>query len=69
MLVLTRKTKEEIRIGNDITVTIVRVKGQSVRVGINAPPHVHIVRSEIAGSNGLRCDGQPCEETPPEEPR
>ena len=47
MLVLTRKAKEEIRIGNDITVTIVRVKGQSVRIGINAPDHVHIMRSEL----------------------
>lgn len=47
MLVLTRKAKEEIRIGNDITVTIVRVKGQSVRIGINAPSHVHIMRSEL----------------------
>ena len=52
MLVLTRKAKEEIRIGNDITVTIVRVKGQSVRIGINAPSHVHIMRSELGDKNG-----------------
>ena len=47
MLVLTRKAKEEICIGNDITVTIVRVKGQSVRIGINAPEHVNVMRSEL----------------------
>ncbi len=57
MLVLTRKTKEEIRIGNDITVTIVRVKGQSVRIGINAPDHVHVMRSELAAKSGGPSEG------------
>lgn len=67
MLVLTRKAKEEIRIGNSITVTIVRIKGQSVRIGINAPEHVHVMRSELVtrtdgetdsrGSRRPRCDG------------
>ncbi len=47
MLVLTRKTNEEIRIGNDITVTVVRMKGDSVRIGINAPPHISIMRTEL----------------------
>lgn len=47
MLVLTRKPREEIRIGNGITITILRVKGQSVRVGIDAPNDVRIVRGEL----------------------
>ncbi len=37
MLVLSRKTRQQIRIGDDITVTILLVKGQVVRVGIKAP--------------------------------
>ena len=47
MLVLTRKPKEEIRIGDDIVVTIIRVRGNLVRVGIDAPENVRIMRSEL----------------------
>lgn len=47
MLVLTRKPREEIRIGNGITITILRVKGQSVRIGIDAPNDIRIVRGEL----------------------
>ncbi len=48
MLVLTRKVQEQIKIGQNITLTIVRVSGQSVRIGIDAPQEVRIMRSEIA---------------------
>ena len=58
MLVLSRKVKEEIRIGNDITVTIVCVKGQSVRIGIKAPEHVHVMRSELVTPNESGTDGR-----------
>ena len=37
MLVLTRKTQQQIQIGNNIVITILHVKGQAVRVGIEAP--------------------------------
>lgn len=47
MLVLTRKVQEQIKIGDNITITIVRVKGQSVRVGIEAPFDVRVMRSEL----------------------
>ncbi len=47
MLVLTRRTQEKIQIGDDITVTIVRIKGGSVRIGIEAPDSVPISRSEL----------------------
>ena len=47
MLVLTRKLQEKICIGNDITVTILRVKGQQVRIGIEAPRNVRVVRGEL----------------------
>lgn len=47
MLVLTRKTAEKIQIGDNVTITILRVKGQAVRVGIDAPRDVRIVRTEL----------------------
>jgi len=47
MLVLTRKMQERIQIGSNITITILRVKGNSVRVGIDAPREVRVVRGEL----------------------
>jgi carbon storage regulator CsrA len=47
MLVLTRKIQQQIQIGDRITVTVMRVKGQSVRIGIEAPDDVRIMRSEL----------------------
>jgi carbon storage regulator CsrA len=47
MLVLTRKTDEEILIGDNIKITLVRVRGNSVRLGIEAPRDVRIVRGEL----------------------
>lgn len=50
MLVLTRKTQEKIQIGDNIVLTILRVKGQAVRVGIEAPRDVRVLRSELPAS-------------------
>lgn len=47
MLILTRKVGESIKIGNDITVSIVEVRGHQVRVGIVAPRTVIVHREEI----------------------
>lgn len=47
MLVLTRKANEEILIGDNIKITLVRVKGGSVRIGIDAPRDVRVVRGEL----------------------
>jgi carbon storage regulator CsrA len=47
MLVLTRKLQEQIRIGDDVVVTILQVRGQSVRVGIEAPRNVRVLRAEL----------------------
>lgn len=47
MLVLTRKAAQQIQIGNNIVITILHVKGQTVRVGIEAPRDVRVIRSEI----------------------
>jgi carbon storage regulator CsrA len=47
MLVLTRKKRQQIQIGDNITVTILQVKGSTIRVGIDAPDDVRIVRGEL----------------------
>jgi carbon storage regulator len=47
MLILTRKLGEKINIGDDITVTLVEIKGTQVKLGIEAPRSVEIHRQEI----------------------
>jgi carbon storage regulator len=47
MLVLSRKESEKIRLGDSIVVTIVRVSGDKVRLGIEAPPDVVVLRDEL----------------------
>ena len=47
MLILTRRTGETLMIGEDVTVMVLGVKGNQVRLGINAPKHVRIDREEI----------------------
>jgi carbon storage regulator len=48
MLVLTRKLMERLYIGDDICVTVVRLDGGQVRLGIDAPRHIRVVRGELA---------------------
>ena len=47
MLVLSRKQSESIHIGDDIVVTVVRTKGKAVRIGIQAPGHISVLRGEL----------------------
>ncbi|MHC5537150.1 carbon storage regulator [Singulisphaera rosea] len=47
MLVLSRKRSERILIGSDIRITIVRIEGSHVRVGIEAPDNLMILRAEL----------------------
>jgi carbon storage regulator len=47
MLVLTRKIGESIKIGDDIEITIISSKNDQVKIGINAPKNVEILRKEI----------------------
>jgi len=47
MLILTRRVGETIMIGDDVTVTILGVKGNQTRIGINAPKNVAVHREEI----------------------
>ncbi len=56
MLILTRKAGEALKIGDEITVTVMEIKGSHVRLGIDAPQGIRIHRTEIgervAGTRG-----------------
>lgn len=56
MLILTRRARESLMIGDDITVTVLGVKGSLVRIGIEAPGEVGVYREEVyrrgRGGNG-----------------
>jgi carbon storage regulator len=47
MLILTRRVGETVVIGNDVTVTVLGVKGNQIRLGVNAPREVAVHREEI----------------------
>lgn len=54
MLVLTRRVSEKFYIGNNIAITIVRIEGGQVRVGIEAPREIEVVRAEVEERNRLK---------------
>ncbi len=47
MLILTRRVGETLVIGDEVTVTVLGVRGNQVRLGVNAPKHVSVHREEI----------------------
>ncbi|NBP88765.1 MAG: carbon storage regulator [Planctomycetia bacterium] len=47
MLVLSRKQNERIRVGESVVVTVVRVNGDKVRIGIEAPSEMRVLRDEL----------------------
>jgi carbon storage regulator CsrA len=59
MLVLTRKTDQRIQIGENITITVIRVKGQSVRIGIEAPQQIRVMRTELTQGEHKQSSGLP----------
>jgi len=62
MLILTRRVGESLMIGDDVTVTVLGVKGNQVRIGVNAPKEVAVHREEIYEKiRAERGDGNPPE--------
>ena len=47
MLILTRKVNETLMVGDDVTVTVLGIKGGQIRIGINAPRDVSVHRQEV----------------------
>lgn len=47
MLILTRNKTQEFKIGDDITIKILSISGKQVKIGIDAPKEINIVRSEL----------------------
>jgi carbon storage regulator CsrA len=67
MLVLSRKPGEKIHVGTAITITVVRVEGNRVRIGIDAPADVRLVRAELNGLPGPSAAEPPLPRPPPTE--
>ena len=74
MLVLSRKQNQTIRINDDIVITVTQIKGQQVRIGIDAPQDVSISRGELCNNfakadAGLAVEGVPEAGIPEANPR
>lgn len=68
MLILTRRPSESIQIAENITVTVLAVKGSQIRLGIQAPAGVTVDRSEIAARKAAGVPVQKVAPTPSEQP-
>jgi len=72
MLVLTRKIGEKVRVGSDVTLVVLANKGGQVRIGIEAPAQVRILRGELhdpVARSGAAGGGRPRELVPAGEHR
>ncbi len=58
MLVLSRKLNQTVHIGDSITVSVVRIKGNVIQLGIDAPKKVHVVRSELVERDAKQAETQ-----------
>jgi carbon storage regulator len=63
MLILSRKINEKIMIGDDISVSIIEIRGDQVRLGVNAPRSVKVFREEVF--DAIRAENRAAAESPP----
>lgn len=54
MLVLSRKPNESIRIGEGVVITVLAIRGNAVRIGVDAPKDIQILRTELTNANRRR---------------
>lgn len=59
MLVITRKESELVQIGDDVIVKVVQTGRGSIKIGIEAPPHVRVLRGEMSAELAALPPGQP----------
>jgi carbon storage regulator len=64
MLILTRRPGESIQVGDDIEISVLEIRGNQVRLGINAPTDVLVLRSELIDQNRKPDAGQTKPDTP-----
>lgn len=62
MLILSRKTDEKIKIGDDITLTIIEIRGDQVKIGVEAPKNVKVFRQEVF--NAIKNENKSAAEIP-----
>jgi len=65
MLVLSRKLGETVVVGGNIRVTVVGVRGTTVRLGVEAPKDVEVLREELVGEDRKDPSAQPPHKEPP----
>ena len=63
MLILSRKINEKVMIGDDITISIIEVRGDQVRIGIDAPKNVKVFRQEVF--DAIRAENRAAAESTP----
>jgi carbon storage regulator len=63
MLILSRKVNEKIMIGDDISVSIIEVRGDQVRIGVDAPKNVKVFRQEVF--DAIRAENKAAAESTP----
>jgi carbon storage regulator len=67
MLILTRRPGESIQVGDDIEISVLEIRGNQVRIGINAPAEILVLRSELLESKPQAEIEQP--PSPPQAPQ
>ena len=63
MLILSRKINEKVMIGDDITVSIIEIRGDQVRIGIDAPKNIKVFRQEVL--DAIKAENKAASESAP----